>query len=57
VADDEAFTKLLDAMKRAAALLRDNGVPFALAGGLAIYASGGPATEHYVDFLLREEDD
>jgi hypothetical protein len=56
VADDEAFTKLLDAMKRAAALLRDNGLPFALAGGLAIYARGGPATEHDVDFLLHEED-
>jgi len=56
VADDEAFTKLLDAMKRAAALLRDNEVPFALAGGLAVYARGGPATEHDVDFVLREED-
>jgi len=56
VADDEAFTKLLEAMKRAAALLRDNDVPFALAGGLAVYARGGPATEHDVDFVLREED-
>ena len=56
VADDEAFTKLLDAMKHAAALLRDNDVPFALAGGLAIYARGGPATEHDVDFILGEAD-
>jgi hypothetical protein len=56
VADDEAFTKLLDAMKRTAAVLRDNEVPFALAGGLAVYARGGPATEHDVDFLVREED-
>jgi hypothetical protein len=56
VADDEAFTKLLESMKRAAAVLRDNDVPFALAGGLAVYARGGPATEHDVDFILREED-
>jgi hypothetical protein len=56
MADDEAFTKLLEAMKRAAAVLRDNEVPFALAGGLAVYARGGPATEHDVDFVLREED-
>jgi predicted nucleotidyltransferase len=56
VADDETFTKLLEAMKRAAAVLRDNEVPFALAGGLAVYARGGPATEHDVDFVVREED-
>jgi hypothetical protein len=56
VDDDEAFTKLLEAMKRAAAVLRDNDVPFALAGGLAVYARGGPATEHDVDFILDEDD-
>jgi hypothetical protein len=56
MADDEAFTRLLDAMKRSAAVLRDNDVPFALAGGLAVYARGGPATEHDVDFILLEED-
>jgi predicted nucleotidyltransferase len=56
VTDDQAFTKLLDAMKRSSAILRDNDVPFALAGGLAVYARGGPATEHDVDFIVREED-
>jgi hypothetical protein len=56
MADDETFTTLLETMKRAAAVLRDNEVPFALAGGLAIYARGGPATEHDVDFILRAED-
>jgi predicted nucleotidyltransferase len=56
VAHDEAFTKLLESMKRAAALLRDNEVPFALAGGLAVYAHGGPATEHDVDFIVAPED-
>ena len=56
MADEETFTELLETMKRGAALLRDNDVPFALAGGLALYARGGPATEHDVDFILREED-
>jgi len=56
MADDEPFTRLLEAMRRAAAVLRDASIDFALAGGIAIYARGGPATEHDVDFLLRAED-
>ena len=43
-------------MKLGAATLRDADVPFALAGGLAVYARGGPPTEHDVDFLLAESD-
>jgi hypothetical protein len=54
VPDD--FEKLLTSMKKAAAVLRDNEIPFALAGGLAVYAWGGPPTEHDVDFMVREED-
>jgi hypothetical protein len=50
------FSELLGAMKRGAAALRDEGIEFALAGGLAIYARGGPETEHDVDFVLRERD-
>jgi hypothetical protein len=46
------FGSLLDAMKRAAALLRDADVQFALAGSLAVYARGGPETDHDVDFIL-----
>jgi hypothetical protein len=53
---DQDFDRLLTAMKRAAAALRDAEVPFALAGGLAVYARGGPPTEHDVDFLVGEED-
>ena len=53
---DAQFEQILAAMKLAAAALRDGGVPFALAGGLAVYARGGPPTEHDVDFLIREED-
>jgi hypothetical protein len=53
---DGKFSDLLVAMKHAAGALRDHGVEFALAGGLAVYARGGPETEHDVDFILREED-
>jgi aminoglycoside-2''-adenylyltransferase len=52
----DEFESLLTAMKRAAAVLRDAEIPFALAGGLAVYARGGPPTEHDVDFVLRDED-
>jgi Uncharacterised nucleotidyltransferase len=53
---DEQFEQILRAMKVVAATLRDAGIPFALAGGLAVYARGGPPTEHDVDFLVRRED-
>src|SRR5512133_4226605 len=55
MANDD-FDKLLDTMKRAAAALRDAEVPFALTGGLAVWARGGPRTEHDVDFLVKPED-
>jgi hypothetical protein len=56
MADDDQFGQILDAMKIGAAALRDGEVPFALAGGLAVYARGGPPTEHDVDFLIKQED-
>ena len=56
MASDGPFSDLLSAMKSGAAALRDHGVEFALAGGLAIYARGGPETEHDVDFVLRTTD-
>jgi hypothetical protein len=52
----EAFPDLIDTMKRAAAALRDADVPAMLGGGLAVWARGGPPTEHDVDFYLRESD-
>ena len=47
---------LLDALKRAAAVLRDHDIDFALAGGFAVYARGGPETDHDVDFVLSQGD-
>jgi hypothetical protein len=55
-APPENFDSLLDTMKRASAILRDEGVDHMLGGGIAIWARGGPPTDHDVDFLLREED-
>jgi predicted nucleotidyltransferase len=50
------FDELLETLKRAAAGLRDAGVPFALGGGIAIWARGGPETEHDLDFFVKPED-
>lgn len=47
---------LREPLKRAAAALRDAGIPFLLGGGLAIWARGGPGSGHDVDFLVRPED-
>ena len=52
----EIFPGLIDTMKRAAAALRDAEVPAMLGGGLAVWARGGPPTEHDVDFYVRETD-
>jgi hypothetical protein len=52
----ENLHALLATMKRAGAALRESGIDHMLGGGLAIWARGGPPTDHDVDFLLREED-
>ncbi|MBE1462663.1 putative nucleotidyltransferase [Kibdelosporangium phytohabitans] len=41
---------------KVAAALRPTGVSFALTGGCAVYARGGPETEHDVDILILEQD-
>jgi hypothetical protein len=46
---------LVASMKNAAAALRDAEIEFMLGGGLAAWARGGPATDHDVDFNVREE--
>jgi len=55
-APPENLQSLLVTMKRAAAALRHADVEFMLGGGLAIWARGGPPTDHDVDFLVRERD-
>ena len=48
--------RLREAMKRVAVALKDTGMPFALAGGYAAWARGGPEPGHDVDFFVLEED-
>ena len=55
-ASKEMLSALVAAMKRAAAALRDAEIDFMLGGGMAVWARGGPATDHDVDFYVREED-
>lgn len=53
---DNGDAGLIVSLKKAAAVLKLAGVPFALAGSFAVYAHGGHSSDHDVDFLLREED-
>lgn len=50
------FADIRETMKKAAGALREAGVPFVLAGGLAAWARGGSSSDHDVDFLVRPAD-
>jgi hypothetical protein len=51
-----AEADLLETVKRAAVELKRAEIPFALCGGWAVYARGGPRSEHDADFALLERD-
>jgi hypothetical protein len=53
---DEFDSALRDAMKKVATALKGANVPFALSGGYASWARGGPEPVHDVDFVLLEDD-
>jgi predicted nucleotidyltransferase len=53
---ETSFEELLETLKRSSAALRDAGIPFVLGGGVAIWARGGPETEHDLDYFLKAED-
>ncbi len=48
--------QLLESMKRCAAALQQEAIPFALAGGAAAYARGAGLPTHDIDFVLCEAD-
>jgi hypothetical protein len=48
--------KLREALKVVAVALKRAEVPFALAGGYALWARGAPEPHHDVDFVIAEED-
>ena len=54
--DEQPFMDIEHALKRAAAALRDAGIPFLLGGSLASWARGGPQTRHDLDLILKPED-
>jgi Uncharacterised nucleotidyltransferase len=53
---ETTFEQLLDTLKRSSAALREADVPFVLGGGVAIWARGGPETEHDLDYFLKADD-
>ena len=53
---DKTQTQLGEALKRVAVALKQGELSFALAGGYALRARGGPEPEHDVDFVVAEED-
>lgn len=48
--------QLLHALTRAANALSHSGIRFAVAGGCAVYARGGPASDHDVDLFIKPSD-
>ena len=51
-----ADADLLETVKKAAVELKRAELRFALCGGWAVYARGGPRSEHDADFALNEQD-
>jgi hypothetical protein len=49
-------TDMREALKRVAVSLKESGIPFALIGGYAVWARGGPEPDHDVDFLVARDD-
>jgi hypothetical protein len=45
-----------EGLKRVAVVLKESGLPFALAGGYAAWARGAPEAGHDVDFLVPPEE-
>ena len=45
----------MESGKKAVAALREAEVPHLLAGGLAIWARGGPERDHHLDFPVKPE--
>jgi hypothetical protein len=47
---------ILEALKSVAVALKEESIPFALAGGYAVYALGGSDSRHDADVVILEED-
>jgi Uncharacterised nucleotidyltransferase len=56
MAVDEDQENMREALKRVAVALKQSEIPFALVGGYAVWARGGPEPDHDVDFMVADED-
>lgn len=54
--DPRVNTDLREALKLVAVVLKESGIPFALAGSYALWARGAPEPHHDVDFIVAEDD-
>ncbi len=52
----EERENLREALKSVAVALKRSGFPFALIGGYAVWARGGPEPDHDVDFMVAADD-
>ncbi len=50
------FSAIKDTLRKAAGALRKADIPFALGGGLAVWARGGADTDHDLDLMVTRED-
>lgn len=55
-AEVPAFQEQREVLKSVATSLKRESIPFALAGGYAVWARGGPESDHDVDFVVRPDD-
>ena len=55
-AEKSEQSEMREALKRVAVALKQSGIPFALIGGYAVWARGGPEPAHDVDFMVADED-
>jgi hypothetical protein len=54
--NNDSGQALREALKEVAVALKESDIPFALAGGYAVWARGGPEPDHDVDFVVAEDD-
>ncbi len=52
----EVAEELTDSLKRAAAALQEQGIPYLLGGGLGCWARGGPPSSNDIDLMVKPED-
>jgi hypothetical protein len=52
----EVAEELTESLKRAAAALQEQGIPFVLGGGLGCWARGGPPSSNDIDLMVKPED-